>query len=81
MPNTTRGTVEVKIGIQHAQRELVVDTTESAETIEKQVADALAGGGLLTLTDQKGRRVVVPVEKLAYVEVGPSTIGHVGFRS
>ncbi|HEY0889896.1 MAG TPA: DUF3107 domain-containing protein [Nocardioides sp.] len=73
--------MEVKIGVQHAQRELVVDTTESAESIEKLVAEALSGGGLLTLTDQKGRKVVVPGEKLAYVEVGPSTVGHVGFRS
>ena len=33
-------------------------------------------GGLLSLTDEKGRVVVVPVDKLAYVEVGsPSAAG------
>jgi uncharacterized protein DUF3107 len=73
--------VEVKIGVQHAQRELVVETGETAETIEKMVADAVAAGGLLSLTDAKGRKVFIPAEKVAYVELGPSTVGHVGFRS
>jgi hypothetical protein len=73
--------VEVKIGVQYAQRELVVETDETAEAIEKLVGDAVAGGGLLSLTDSKGRKVFVPAEKLAYVELGSSTIGHVGFRS
>jgi hypothetical protein len=73
--------VEVKIGVQNAARELHVDTDESAETIEKQIADALAAGGVLTLADNKGRRVVIPVEKLAYVEIGHGTLGQVGFRS
>lgn len=83
MPTSTpnRGTVEIKIGVQQAQRELVVDTTESAEAIEKLVAEAVASGTMLTLTDHKGRKVIVPVEKIAYVEIGTSTIGHVGFRS
>jgi hypothetical protein len=73
--------VEVKIGIQHAQRELVLETDETAETIEKLIADALAGGGLVSLTDSKGRKVFVPAEKIAYVELGSGTVGHVGFRS
>jgi len=73
--------VEVKIGIQHAQRELVLETDETAETIEKLIADALAGGGLVSLTDNKGRKLFVPAEKIAYVELGSGTVGHVGFRS
>ena len=36
---------------------------------------------MLTLADVKGRKVVVPTEKLAYVEIGHGTIGQVGFRS
>jgi hypothetical protein len=73
--------VEVKIGVQYAQRELVVETDETAEAVEKLVADAIAGGGLLSLTDNKGRRLFVPAEKIAYVELGGGTVGHVGFRS
>jgi hypothetical protein len=73
--------VEVKIGVQNAARELHVDTDESVESIEKQISDAVAAGGLLTLVDNRGRRVVVPVDKLAYVEIGHGTLGQVGFRS
>jgi len=73
--------VEVKIGVQYAQRELVVETEETAETVEKLVGDAIAAGGLFTLTDVKGRKVFVPAERIAYVELGTGTAGHVGFRS
>jgi len=74
--------VEVKIGIQHAPRELVVDTGESAEAVEKMVADAVGSeGGVLALTDNKGRKVLVPASRIAYVEIGGALAGQVGFRS
>ncbi len=73
--------MEVKIGVTHANRELIVDTALDADAVEKQVSKALADGGVLSLTDAKGRRIVVPVEKLAYIEISTSTVGQVGFRS
>ncbi len=59
----------------------MVESSASADDVQKQVADALAAGGVLTLADIKGRTVVVPVEKLAYVEIGGGVSGQVGFRS
>jgi Protein of unknown function (DUF3107) len=74
--------VEVKIGVQNAARELTVETEETAETVEKLVSEAVAAeGGVITLTDNKGRKVLVPAAKLAYVEIGHGTLGQVGFRS
>ena len=73
--------MEVKIGIQHAPRELVVDTGETAETVEKMVADAVGSEGVLSLTDSKGRKVIVPAARIAYVEIGGALAGQVGFRS
>lgn len=73
--------MEVKIGVIHASRELTLDTTLDAGDVEEQVRSALTEGGVLSLTDAKGRRVVVPVEKLAYVEITTSSVGQVGFRS
>lgn len=72
--------MEVKIGVQNASRELVIDTEQSGDDVEKAVAHGLEQG-LITLTDSKGRRVVVPADKLAYVEIGSPTVGQVGFRS
>lgn len=74
--------MEVKIGVQHASRELVIDSDETGEAIEAAVAKALAGDeSVIVLVDAKGRRVIVPTDKLAYVEVGSPVAGQVGFRS
>ena len=74
--------MEVKIGVQNTNRELVVDSTESSEAVEKAVASALSGEEkVLVLSDSKGRKVLVPSDKLAYVEIGTSTIGQVGYRT
>ena len=74
--------MEVKIGVQFANRELVIETNLSSDEIEKTVAEALAGDSkVLSLADSKGRRIVVPADKLAYVELGTPTAGQVGFRS
>lgn len=74
--------MEVKIGVQFGARELTIDVTEDSDTVQKAVTDALKDdSGLLTLVDGKGRRVLVPTAKLAYVELGSPAVGQVGFRS
>lgn len=73
--------MEVRIGVQQAARELVLDSTETADAVAQKVADAIAGEGLLDLTDEKGRRVVVPAAKLAYVEIAAAESRRVGFGS
>lgn len=73
--------MEVKIGIQQAAREVVVDVDLSADEVSARVAAALSGEAALDLTDSKGRRVLVPGAKIAYVEIGAGTLGTVGFRS
>jgi uncharacterized protein DUF3107 len=74
--------VEVKIGVQNANRELVLDSSESADDVAEAVSSALSDQeGVLTLTDTRGRKVLVPTAKLAYVEIGSPTSGQVGFRS
>jgi hypothetical protein len=72
--------VEVKIGVQHAPREIVLESGQTAEQVEQAVADALAGKAqLLSLTDDKGRKVLVPADRIAYVELGEPTTRRVGF--
>jgi hypothetical protein len=73
--------VEVKIGVQNVARELVIDTSLSPDDVEKAVSKALSGDeAVLTLEDSKGRKVLVPSEKLAYVEVGAPSSSTVGYR-
>ncbi len=39
------------------------------------------GSGILTLQDERGRTVIVPVEAIGYVEIGATDKGRVGFGS
>ncbi|MDP9240180.1 MAG: DUF3107 domain-containing protein [Actinomycetota bacterium] len=74
--------MEVKIGVQFAARELTVESGQTAADVEKAVTEALTGKtGVLTLVDEKGRRVVVPADKLAYVEIAESETRRVGFAA
>ncbi|MDQ6875642.1 MAG: DUF3107 domain-containing protein [Actinomycetota bacterium] len=74
--------MEVKIGVQFAARELTVESTQTAAEVEKAVSEALSGkSGVLSLVDEKGRRVVVPADKLAYVEIAESETRRVGFSA
>jgi hypothetical protein len=74
--------VEVKIGVQHAPREIVLESGQSAEEVERAVAEALAGkSALLSLTDEHGRKVLIPADRLAYVDIGESAVRKVGFSA
>jgi hypothetical protein len=72
--------VEVKIGVQYASRELVLESAQSADEVTAAVSEALrADIGVLTLVDERGRRVLVPADKLAYVEITENETRKVGF--
>jgi hypothetical protein len=74
--------VAVKIGVQFAHRELVLDVAQSPADVAAAVNEALADPtGVLSLVDEKGRRVIVPVAKLAYVEIDESVARKVGFTT
>jgi Protein of unknown function (DUF3107) len=73
--------VEVKIGVQHANRELVLESSDSRDDVLAAVQKALDDGGLLELLDAKGRTVVVPSDRLAYVEIGEEGPRRAGFVS
>ncbi|OIJ98217.1 DUF3107 domain-containing protein [Streptomyces monashensis] len=72
--------MEVKIGVQYAPREIVLESGQSVEEVERLVSEALAGKTpLLSLEDEKGRKILVPADRLAYVEIGQPTVRKVGF--
>lgn len=73
--------MEIKVGIQYVNREVVVDTDESAASIEKSFTDAVENSSVLTLTDNRGRRVMIPGAKIAYLELGEENARKVGFGS
>lgn len=77
---TKGSTMEVKIGVRSVHRELVVETELSAEQVEEEIRNALAvERGVVSLTDTKGRRVLVPTSSLGFVEIGEDESRPVGF--
>jgi len=64
--------VDVRIGMLHNPKELVLDLGDAdRDSVKAQVDGAIAGSGsVLWLTDKDGRSVGVPAGQIAYVEVG-----------
>ena len=73
--------MEVKIGIQMVPRELVVETAASPAEIEQALRAALADGKVFALTSDKGATVLVPADKIAYVELDVAESHKIGFAS
>jgi hypothetical protein len=78
------GLMEVKLGVTDNPKELEIDIDQSAEELTKTVEEALATETrvVLWLTDSRGRRVGIPTDKLAYIEIGEENPEkRVGFAS
>jgi hypothetical protein len=73
--------MEVRIGVVYTARELTIETDESVDGVTAAIEGAMSNGdSMLWLTDTKGRRIGVPVDKIAYVEVAADAGGRkVGF--
>jgi len=72
--------VEVRIGIVNVAREIALESSQSAADIEAAVTTALTGGSpTLALSDDKGKRYLVPTAGIAYVEIGSESERRVGF--
>jgi hypothetical protein len=72
--------VEVRIGVKGAPRELTIESGQTADEIQQAVEAALVKGEpIVTLIDEKGRRVIISADKLAYVEIADTDSRKVGF--
>lgn len=81
LPPGTLGHVDIKIGILNVTREVSIESTLTGEEVSKKLSDALASNGLLDLSDEKGRRVIVPAQSIGYIDLGPENARKVGFGS
>ncbi len=71
--------MEVKIGVQSIQRELVVETPSSPDEVERSLTTALSNGGMFVIRDDKGGKILIPAEKIGYVEMNGSEQRKIGF--
>jgi hypothetical protein len=62
--------MEVRIGVVHTPKELSFETDAGADDVVSQVEAALKqDDAFVWLEDGKGRKIGVPADKIAYVEV------------
>ncbi|GAB2471436.1 DUF3107 domain-containing protein [Streptosporangium sandarakinum] len=72
--------MEIKIGVRSVHRELIVETDLTAEQIEEELHRALAPErGVFGITDTGGRKVLVPISSLGFIEIGEEESRPVGF--
>jgi hypothetical protein len=62
--------MELRIGVVHTPKELSLELDGTADEIVGTIDKAMADGNpIVWITDTKGRRVGIPVQRIAYVEV------------
>lgn len=74
--------MEIRIGVIHSPKEITIETDDPQDKLAKRIEDSLnKDTSLLWLEDNKGKRVGIPCNKLAYVEMDPqSEPRSVGFK-
>lgn len=71
--------MEIRIGVQDVAREVVVESELSGQDVRKLVEEAVSAGTTLGLTDEHGHTVLIPGNKIGYVDIGAEARGRVGF--
>ena len=73
--------MEIKVGVENTPREVALESEQTPEQVTAAVEAALANGSLLSLTDDRGRTVLIPGSTMAYVEIGAPSSRRVGCGS
>ena len=71
--------MEVKIGIRDVAREVVLESELTPSAVADAVDSAITSQGLLKLTDDKGKLIIVPGQLIGYVEIGAPETRRIGF--
>ena len=72
--------MDIRIGILNSPREVAFESSQSADDIEKAVSSAIEKGApLVTFSDDKGKRYVIPTATIGYVEIGTDSARRIGF--
>lgn len=77
----TSARTEVKIGISDSTHEINIECASTQSDVIAKVNEAIKSSAVLSLSDTKGRELLVPSNKISYVEVGESTDRKVGFAN
>jgi len=71
--------VQVRITVTNVTSDVNFESALSAAQIQSAVNAALKSGEALTLEDIRGRVIMVPADKIGFVDIGEQTDRRVGF--
>lgn len=71
--------MQVKIGVQNVARELVFETDMAAKDVKHRISEAIANDTVFELTDDKGASIIVPADRIGYIELGAEAKRRIGF--
>ncbi|MFM2144972.1 MAG: hypothetical protein RI899_760 [Actinomycetota bacterium] len=71
--------VQVRITVANVTSDVNFESALSAAQIQSAVNAALKSGEALTLEDIRGRVIMVPADKIGFVDIGEQTDRRVGF--
>lgn len=72
---------EVKIGISDSTHEINIECASTQSEVISKVNESIKSSSVLSLSDTKGRELLVPSNKISFVEVGESSDRKVGFAN
>lgn len=71
--------VDVRIAVTNISTELSFECPSEVDQIRSAVTSAIASGSALVLNDVRGREIIVPADKIGFVEIGEQVERRVGF--
>jgi len=72
---------EVRIAVANVSSDLSFDSPATPTEISAAVSAAISAGTPLVLNDVRGRTIMVPADRIGFVEIGEQTERRVGFGS
>ncbi|HEY3292853.1 MAG TPA: DUF3107 domain-containing protein [Candidatus Nanopelagicaceae bacterium] len=70
---------EVRIAVINVSTELSFECPTGVDEIRSAVTSAITAGSPLVLSDVRGREIIVPADKIGFVEIGEQVERRVGF--
>ena len=70
---------EVRIAVVNVSSDLAFESPASPTEISAAVSAAISAGTPLVLKDVRGRTIMVPADRIGFVEIGEQTDRRVGF--
>ncbi len=72
---------EVRIAVVNVTSDLAFESPATPAEISAAVSAAISAGTPLVLKDVRGRTIMVPADRIGFVEIGEQTERRVGFGS